>query len=74
MQTNELTRAEYSLMLLVSKGYSDKRIARKLHISTTTITTHLKHIYEKYKIKNKKCYNTRARATFLFMREDADNE
>ena len=69
-----LSIAEKQVMEMIIKGYSLNYIADKMCISYTTLSTHLIHVYQKYGINNNKTYNQRARATYLYMREEADNE
>ena len=69
-----LSNAEKQVMKMIIKGYSLNYIADKMCISYNTLSTHLIHIYQKYGISKDKTYNLRARATILYMREDADNE
>ncbi|WP_018211228.1 response regulator transcription factor [Desulfitobacterium hafniense] len=42
-----LTYREKEVLRLRAKGYSSKKIAATLNIETTTVRTHLKHIYSK---------------------------
>jgi len=43
----KLTRTEYRLCLLLSRGYSMRAIEDVVNISTSTGRTHLRHIYQK---------------------------
>lgn len=48
-----LTAREIEVLELVSKGNSNKQVARSLHISTATVKTHLIHIYDKLGVKDR---------------------
>ena len=50
---NNLTSREEEVLALLSKGYSNKEIADKISLSTDTIRTHLKHIYEKMHVRSR---------------------
>jgi DNA-binding NarL/FixJ family response regulator len=48
-----LTAREIEVLELVSKGNSNKQVARSLHISTATVKTHLIHIFDKLGVKDR---------------------
>jgi DNA-binding NarL/FixJ family response regulator len=48
-----LSAREIEVLELVSKGNSNKQVARSLHISTATVKTHLIHIYDKLGVKDR---------------------
>jgi DNA-binding NarL/FixJ family response regulator len=48
-----LTTREIEVLKLVSKGNSNKQVARSLHISTATVKTHLIHIFDKLAVKDR---------------------
>lgn len=48
----ELTPREIEVLILVVKGYLNKEIAEKLHISLTTVITHRKNITDKLGMKS----------------------
>jgi DNA-binding NarL/FixJ family response regulator len=48
-----LTSREEEVLALLSKGFSNKEIAEKINLSTDTIRTHLKHIYEKMHVRSR---------------------
>lgn len=54
MQDNgrELTPREVEVLVLVTRGFINKEIADKLHISQTTVISHRKNITEKLGIKS----------------------
>jgi|ERR1019366_8966888 DNA-binding NarL/FixJ family response regulator len=48
-----LTTREEEVLILLSKGYSNKEIASQLAIGTETVGSHLKHIYEKMHVRSR---------------------
>jgi len=48
----ELTPREIEVLILIVKGYLNKEIAEKLHISLTTVITHRKNITDKLGMKS----------------------
>jgi DNA-binding NarL/FixJ family response regulator len=48
-----LSAREEEVLILLSKGYSNKEIANQLSISTETVGSHLKHIYEKMHVRSR---------------------
>jgi len=50
-KSNELSRREKEVLLLVARGLSNKEIADKLSVSTHTVISHRKNISEKIGIK-----------------------
>lgn len=42
-----LTKREKEVLLLLTEGYTYKAISAELHISMETVSSHLRHIYEK---------------------------
>ncbi len=48
-----LTAREQEVLILLSKGYSNKEIASQLAIGAETVGTHLKHIYEKMHVRSR---------------------
>jgi len=52
-KTAHLSEKEKEVVNLVSKGYTNKEAAKKLHISEPTVKTHLNHIFRKLEIKNR---------------------
>lgn len=51
---NLLSERELDVLRLVYSGYSNKQISQELFLSENTIKTHLKHIYNKFSVKNRK--------------------
>ena len=49
----QLTDREVELLDALSKGYRYKEIADKLFISTNTVRSHIRHIYEKLQVQSK---------------------
>ena len=48
-----LTRREYEVLSLLSKGKQNKEIARSLNITEHTVEQHLKSIYRKLTVCNR---------------------
>jgi DNA-binding NarL/FixJ family response regulator len=48
-----LSAREEEVLILLSKGYSNKEIAERLSISVDTVGSHLKHIYEKMHVRSR---------------------
>lgn len=51
-QSEDLTEREVEVLVLLTKGYSNKEIADKLNISVHTVISHRKNIVEKTDIKS----------------------
>ncbi len=47
-----ITRREKEVLLMIAKGLTNKEIADKLFISTTTVDTHRKNLLAKFQVKN----------------------
>jgi DNA-binding NarL/FixJ family response regulator len=52
-QTVHLSAREEEVLILLSKGYSNKEIADQLSISVETVGSHLKHIYGKMHVRSR---------------------
>jgi len=50
----DLTRRQEDILRLIIEGNSNNEIAAKLHISANTVKTHLRHIYEKLNVHNRR--------------------
>ncbi len=48
-----LTAREEEILLLLTRGYSNKEIADRLNLGIETIRSHLKHIYEKMHVRSR---------------------
>lgn len=48
-----LTERESEVLDYISKGYLEKEIADKMHVSVNTIKTHRKHIYQKLHLSSR---------------------
>jgi DNA-binding NarL/FixJ family response regulator len=52
-QTVHLSAREEEVLILLSKGYTNKEIAENLTLSVQTVGSHLKHIYEKLHVRSR---------------------
>jgi DNA-binding NarL/FixJ family response regulator len=52
-ETIRLSAREEEVLILLSKGYSNKEIADHLSIGVETVGSHLKHIYEKMHVRSR---------------------
>ena len=53
MVTNELlSKREIEILELIAKEYSNKEIAKALHIAVGTVETHRRNIFQKLRAKN----------------------
>ena len=48
-----ISERELEVLQLVEKGLSNQNIADRIYVSTNTVKTHLKHIYEKLGVANR---------------------
>ncbi len=48
-----LTQREVDIVEALMQGMSNREIAQTLHISEPTVKTHLKHIFEKFQVKDR---------------------
>jgi DNA-binding NarL/FixJ family response regulator len=49
----QLSAREEEVLILLSKGYSNKEIASQLGIGAQTVGSHIKHIYEKMHVRSR---------------------
>lgn len=49
----QLSAREEEVLILLSKGYSNKEIASQLGIGVQTVGSHIKHIYEKMHVRSR---------------------
>jgi DNA-binding NarL/FixJ family response regulator len=66
-ETVRLTAREEEVLVMLSKGYSNKEIADKISLSVETVRSHLKHIYEKMHVRSR----TEAVARYMTARSGA---
>lgn len=48
-----LSERENEVLVFITKGYSGKEIAEKMHVSINTVKTHLRHIYQKLHVRSR---------------------
>lgn len=48
-----LSQRESEVLGYITKGYTGKEIAYKMHVSINTVKTHLKHIYQKLHVRSR---------------------
>ena len=48
-----LTTRETEVLLLIAEGFSNQEIARKLHVSTATVKTHINNLFAKTGLKDR---------------------
>ena len=48
-----LSAREEEVLILLSKGHTNKEIAEQLSLSVETVGSHLKHIYEKLHVRSR---------------------
>ncbi|MET1257123.1 helix-turn-helix transcriptional regulator [Aliikangiella maris] len=51
----KLTKKQYTIAMLLAKGYSYKEIARQQNIEPSTVTKHANNIYRNLNVTNKAC-------------------
>jgi ATP/maltotriose-dependent transcriptional regulator MalT len=68
-----LTTREIEVLALVARGASNKEIARQLHISESTVKTHLIHIFGKLGVADRTAAVTTALRQNI-LRLDADEK
>lgn len=52
-ETIRLSVREEEILLLLTRGFTNKEIADRLGLSTETVRSHLKHIYEKLHVRSR---------------------
>ncbi len=70
--TPVLTERELEVLNLLAEGFVKKEIADRLSISTTTVVTHVSHIYEKLNATNAPSAINKAYRTGIFSTRNAD--
>jgi len=59
--TEQLSVRELDVLDLLARGLSNRAIAQQLHLSETTVKTHLAHIYKKLDVDNRTAATVTAR-------------
>ena len=62
-QIKALSKKEYEILKHIAYGKMDKEIAQKLHISISTVRSHISNIFEKLEL------NTRTQLVTYFLNE-----
>ena len=52
-QASELTPREKEIVALIGEGLANKQIAKRLRLGEATVKTHLHHIYEKLRLRDR---------------------
>ena len=50
---NLLSRREYEVLVLLSKGYNNKEIGKELFISEKTVKNHITNIFKKLEVNDR---------------------
>jgi DNA-binding CsgD family transcriptional regulator len=53
LEKYRITEREKDIILIVSKGFSNKELCDKLFISMASVKTHIRNIYEKTGARNR---------------------
>jgi len=67
---NVLTNREFTILKLLTQRLQSKEIARELFVSTETVKSHLKNIYQKLNVNNRR--EAAIKANELFSQSDLD--
>jgi len=54
VRTSPLTQREWQVLGLIYSGFSNEQIAQELDVAGTTIKTHIRNLYQKLNIANRK--------------------
>ncbi|HEY5715195.1 MAG TPA: LuxR C-terminal-related transcriptional regulator, partial [Psychromonas sp.] len=54
VRTSPLTQREWQVLGLIYSGFSNEQIAQELDVAGTTIKTHIRNLYQKMNIANRK--------------------
>jgi ATP-dependent transcriptional regulator len=54
VRTSSLTQREWQVLGLIYSGFSNEQIAHELDVAGTTIKTHIRNLYQKLNIANRK--------------------
>ena len=65
--SNDLTLRETEVLSLMAQGFDDMEIKEKLHIETSTVKTHILHIFYKLGLKYVPPHVQRVRAVLMYL-------
>ena len=68
-ETDLLTPRQFEVLELLGHGLYQKEIAQRLFVSPQTVKTHVKHIYEKLSVSDRRSAVERGRALHLLSRQ-----
>ena len=71
---NTLSPREQEIITLLAKGLEKKEIGEQLHISSNTVSYHVKNIYEKLDVPNARAAIGKAYSTGILPRDDTSAE
>jgi LuxR family maltose regulon positive regulatory protein len=60
-----LTDREWEVLRLIAAGCGNQEIADRMVVSVNTVKTHIRHLYEKFAVKNRVALLDHARAAHL---------
>ena len=67
VRTSPLTQREWQVLGLIYSGFSNEQIAHELDVAGTTIKTHIRNLYQKLAIANRKEAITTAESLLQLM-------
>jgi DNA-binding NarL/FixJ family response regulator len=65
----ELTAREREVLALMAEGLTDRGIAERLWVTTKTVQTHSRHIFQKLSLPTSAADNRRVHAVLTYLRQ-----